>query len=57
MTTADKRKALESLAHLLDNAPEYGEVGILCRLHAGNVVLVERRNSESIKLEAAGCRG
>lgn len=57
MMTTDKRKALESLAQLLEDAPEYGEVGILCRLHAGSVVYVERRNSESIKLEAAGCRG
>lgn len=56
MTTTDKRKVFESLAQLLEDAPEYGEVGILCRLHAGSVVLVERRNTESVKLETAGCR-
>lgn len=56
MNTADKKKALASLARLLDEAPDYGEVGIACRIHAGSVVNVERRNSESFKLEPSGCR-
>lgn len=50
MTVSERNKVLESLAHLLDEAPDYGEVGILCHLHAGIIDSIEQRHMDRFKL-------
>ena len=54
MTTIEKRTALEALARLLDDAPEFGEVGIKVHLHGKAVDRIEELRTEARKAEPRG---
>ena len=54
MTTIEKRTALEALARLLDDAPDFGEVGLKVHLHGKAVDRIEELRAEARKAEPRG---
>jgi len=54
MTTSEKRAALETLARLLDEAPDFGEVGITVHLHGKEVDRIEELRAAAYKASQRG---
>jgi hypothetical protein len=50
MITQERLSAMNALARLLDNAPSWGEIGIIIHIHDGAFARLEERRAESIKL-------
>jgi hypothetical protein len=54
MTTEEKKTALTVLSHLIDAAPDYGEVGIILHLHGKILDRIEERRAEAFKAKPRG---
>lgn len=54
MTAAEKRIAVETLSRLLDDAPDYGDVGISIHFHNKALDRIEEHRGSSYKAMARG---